>query len=145
MVSVQENRDHRNRVSTLATATAVTPLSETVAAIAVIVLSILGLLDVAPGILVAITTIVVGAAILMQGAQIVGEYSRIAAGGALSSTPSASWGGGVTLEFLAGGTGIVLGIIALFSHWDTLAPAALIVFGGTLLLNGLAMTWRTQS
>ena len=45
-------------------------------------------------------------------------------------------GGGITLEFLAGGTGIVLGILSLYSHVTQLAPAALIVFGGTLLLGG---------
>jgi len=130
----------------LAVGTAVTPVSESVAAIAIIVLTVLGLVDVVPGAMVAIATIVVGAAILLQGAQEVGEYSRlITTGGATASMASDTWGGGVTLEFLAGGVGIVLGILALFSHTPILAPAALIVFGGTLLLIGSVAARRTPA
>ncbi len=118
-----------------------TPLSESVAAIAVIVLTILGLLNVVPTAMIAIATIVVGGAILLEGAEMVGEYSRLQTGaGAVAVTESL--GSGVTLEFLAGGVGIVLGILALFSHTPVLAPAALIVFGGTLLLHGGAVARR---
>lgn len=124
-----------------ATGTAVTPLSETAAAIAVIVLAILGLLNVASNAMMAIATIIVGAAMLLQGAQVVGEYSRWATSGSAGAVPGAV--GGVTLDFLAGGVGIVLGILALFAQTPTLAPAALIVFGGTLLLTGMAMGRRT--
>jgi hypothetical protein len=124
-----------------ASGTALAPVSVSAAAIAIIVLAILGLVDVVPGAMTAIATIVVGAAILLRGAQMVGEYSRLVMpGAAAASTPDAS-AGGLTLEFLAGGVGIVLGILALFSHTPTLTPAALIVFGATLLLVG-AMTAR---
>jgi hypothetical protein len=124
-----------------ASGTALAPVSVSAAAIAVIVLTILGLVDVVPNAMTAIATIVVGAAILLRGAQMVGEYSRLLTpGAAMASAPDAS-AGGLTLEFLAGGVGIVLGILALFSHTPTLTPAALIVFGGTLLLMG-AMTAR---
>jgi hypothetical protein len=45
-------------------------------------------------------------------------------------------GGGITLEFLAGGAGVVLGILALLTPATlVLSAAALIVFGGTLLLS----------
>jgi hypothetical protein len=45
-------------------------------------------------------------------------------------------GTGMTLEFLAGGAGIVLGILALLTPATlVLSAAALIVFGGTLLLS----------
>lgn len=111
----------------------VAPMSETVAAIAVIVLTILGLVDVIPGIMMSIATIVVGAAILLQGANTATEYAHALSDGAEST---AGMGGGVTLEFLAGGAGIVLGILSLFTHAMALAPAALIVFGGVLLLAG---------
>jgi hypothetical protein len=120
----------------LAAGAAVTPLSETAAALAVIVLAVLGLLDIAPGGMVAVATIVVGAAIVLQGAQAVGEYSRWVAAGSPASAVSASWGGGVGLDFLAGGVGIILGILALFKMTPELTAAALIVFGATLLLSG---------
>ena len=123
------------------TGTTVTPLSETAAAIAVIVLAVLGLLNVAPNAMVAIATIIVGAAMLLQGAQVVGEYTRWATSGSADAVPGAV--GGVTLDFLTGGVGIVLGILALFAQTPTLAPAALIVFGGTLLLTGTATARRT--
>lgn len=115
--------------------TTVTPVTEAVAAVAIIVLTILGLVNVVPGTMMGVAVIVVGAAILLQGAQTVGEYSRVAveSGGAVAANGA---GGGITLDFLAGGAGIVLGILSLFAHAEQFAPAALIVFGGTLLLSG---------
>lgn len=120
----------------------VTPLSETAAAIAVIVLAVLGLLNVVPETMMAVATIVVGAAILLQGAQTVGEYSRLVTTGAGAFAVSSAWSGGVTLEFLSGGVGIVLGILALFTHPQALTQAALIVFGATLLLSGAVVARR---
>lgn len=122
----------------LAIGRAVTPISESIAALAIIVLTILGLVDVVPGAMVSIATIVVGAAILLQGAQEASEYSHLITAGTGANTTSETLVGGVTLEFLAGGAGIVLGILALFSNTATFTPAALIVFGGTLLLMGIA-------
>jgi hypothetical protein len=113
----------------------VTPLSEAAAALAVIVLAVLGLVDVVPTAMLGIATIVVGAGLLLQGTKMAAEYSRILGEeGAAGNMQSV--GGGITLEFLAGGAGIVLGILSLFAHAAELAPAALIVFGGTLLLGG---------
>lgn len=128
----------------LTAGTAVAPVSESAAAIAVIVLTILGLVDVVPGAMVAIATIVVGAALLLQGAQTATEYSRLVAVNTAMSAESAAWGSGITLEFLTGGVGIVLGILALFSRTPILTPAALIVFGGTLLLIGSTMARRSS-
>jgi hypothetical protein len=127
---------HDERRDWAVSTNAVTPLSESIAAVAVIVLAVLGLVNVVPETMVAIATIVVGAAILLQGAQTVSEYSRLIAAGSGALAISSTLSGGVTLEFLSGGIGIVLGILALFSHTPTLAPAALIVFGATMLLNG---------
>ncbi|HZS83248.1 MAG TPA: hypothetical protein VFA50_10255 [Stellaceae bacterium] len=133
MVTYQEER--KERAFEMA---AVAPMTEVVAAIAIIVLAILGLANVAPGQMIAIATIIVGAALLLQGANTAGEYSRL-----LLTSPrgsgvgAAEFGGGVTIEFLAGGVGIVLGILSLLAT-DVLrlAPAALIVFGGALILSG---------
>lgn len=133
---------HDERRDWAVASNAVTPLSESVAAIAIIVLAVLGLLNVVPEAMMAIATIVVGVAILLQGAQTVGEYSRLITAGPGAVAVSGTLSGGVTLEFLSGGVGIVLGILALFSHTPTLAPAALIVFGATLLLNGAIVASR---
>lgn len=131
MVTLHEGRDAI--VSEIA---AVTPMTEAIAAVAIIVLTILGLVNVVPGVMLGVATIVVGAAILLKGAETAGEYSRL-----LLANPSGTSGvgGGITLDFLAGGAGIVLGILALFANAGALAPVALIVFGGTLLLSGAAM------
>lgn len=133
---------HDERRDWAVASNAVTPLSESIAAIAIIVLAVLGLLNVVPEAMMAIATIVVGVAILLQGAQTVGEYSRLIAAGPGGFAVSSTLSGGITLEFLSGGVGIVLGILALFSHTPTLAPAALIVFGATLLLNGAIVAFR---
>ncbi len=113
----------------------VTPFSEAAAALAVIVLSVLGLVNVAPTAMAGVAAIVIGAGLLLQGTKMAAEYSRLA-GEAGRSDGVQVIGGGITLEFLAGGTGIVLGILSLFANVTALAPAALIVFGGTLLLSG---------
>lgn len=132
MVTVPHEDIHEHRFDMVTVA----PLSETVGAIAVIVLSIIGLAGTAPGAMIAIATIVIGAAILMQGANTASEYAEMfAVEGAGLASPGPV-GGGITLEFLAGGAGVVLGILALLTlATGVLSAAALIVFGGTLLLS----------
>src|SRR5215469_16793636 len=129
-VSHEPTRGHRFDMVTVA------PLTETVGAIAVIVLSIIGLAGTTPGAMVAIATIVIGAAILLQGANAVSEYADLAAADEGGLGNSGAVGGGITLEFLAGGTGVVLGILALLTpHTAVLSAAALVIFGCTLLLS----------
>lgn len=118
-----------------------TPLSEMAAALAIIVLAILGLVGVVPAAMISVATIVAGAAILLQGAQLAAEYRRFLVRPGAGAQPGAM-GGGISLDFLAGGTGIVLGILSLFSHPGVLVPAALIVFGSTLLLGGAVAARR---
>jgi hypothetical protein len=114
----------------------VAPLSESIGAIAIIVLAIIGLAGTAPGLMVSIATIVIGAAILMQGANMASEYAELFAAEEAGLAKPAAVGGGITLEFLAGGTGVVLGILALLTPVTAVLPAAaLIVFGSTLLLS----------
>lgn len=132
MVTVphEEIREHRFEMVTVA------PLSETVGAIAIIVLAIIGLAGTVPATMVAIATIVIGAAILMQGANTASEYAELFAAEEAGLAKPGAVGGGITLEFLAGGTGIVLGILALLTPATAvLSAAALIVFGCTLLLS----------
>jgi hypothetical protein len=112
------------------------PMTEAGAGLAVMVLAILGLAGVAPAYLAAIATIIVGAALLLQISNTAAEYSWAfgKTGGAMVS--AAELGGGMTVGFMAGGVGIVLGILALLGiATAVLLPAALIVFGSTLLLS----------
>jgi len=115
----------------------VAPLTETVGALAIIVLSIIGLAGTASATMVAIATIVIGAAILMQATNMASEYVELfeaEQAGAIGKAGAV--GGGITLEFLAGGAGVVLGILALLTPvTGVLSAAALIIFGGTLLLS----------
>ena len=112
------------------------PAIEAGAGIAVVVLTILGLADVSPGALAAIATIVIGAGLLMQVADAGTEYARLTAKSDAAPLTGVMFGGGATVGFLAGGVGIVLGILALLGvNAAHLTPAALIVFGGALLLS----------
>jgi len=116
-------------------------MMESIGAIAVIALAIIALVGVFSSTLAAIATIIVGAAILVEG-------------GVLGASPLAQLqefqaaGGGATAEFLGGGAGIVLGILALFSTApQTLLAVAVLVFGATFLLGGAAMAqvgWLTS-
>jgi hypothetical protein len=109
-------------------------LTEGAAGIAAIVLAILGLAGVSTGVLASIAVIVIGVGLLVQGFNTGAEQAR--------ATPIANqgvpeFGGEVMVSFVAGVAGIVLGILALIGiHAPDLVPAALIVFGGALLLAG---------
>lgn len=112
------------------------PVTEAAAGLVVIVLAILGLASVAPQDLAAIAAIVVGAALLLQVANAAGEYVLEAGSGVLPAAAGTELGSALAVGFMAGGVGIVLGILALLGVGTAhLVSAALIVFGGTLLLS----------
>jgi hypothetical protein len=113
-----------------------TAAAEAVGGIAAIVLTILGLAHVAPGFLVAIATIAIGAALLAQGSAIAAEYARLMTSrGETTVIPlggSSTW----SIELLAGIAGIVLGILALLAVESiNLVAIASIAFGGGLVLS----------
>jgi len=109
------------------------------AGVAAIVLSILGLANIAINGMLAVTTIVIGVAFILQGLEVLAEFSAAAEGDGAAVPVS----GGVTMELLVGGAGIVLGILALVVvNAMYLVPAALILFGAALLLTGVS---RSQS
>ena len=120
------------------------PLTEAAAGLAVIVLAIVGLANVAPFDLAAIATIIVGAALLLQVANAANEYVLEASKSSVAAT-SAGFGNAMAGGFMAGGVGIVLGILALLGTGTAqLIAVALIVFGGALLLSAgmtAEMSW----
>lgn len=121
--------------------TASASFTEAIGAIGAIVLSIVGLAGILASTLAAIATIVVGAAILVEGGAATSRYRRIVSrigreGQALELSE-----GMLTAEFMGGIAGIVLGILALFGTYPAvLLAAALIVFGATFLLTSAALS-----
>ncbi len=111
---------------------------ESIGAVATIALAIVGLAGVFPMTLAAIATIVLGAALWIEGGMFAATYK-----GALyrerAEALFTEWGQGLTIEFLGGLGGIVLGILALLGVVPmTLLSVGALVFGGTFLFNSEA-------
>jgi hypothetical protein len=108
-------------------------LSGSIAGAAAVVLSILGLAKIRPELLVAVATIAVGASLLLKALAITAEYPKL-----LSETSgnTIEAGSGLSVEFLAGATGIILGILALLGvEFQSLISIAIIVFGVGLVFG----------
>jgi hypothetical protein len=112
-------------------------ITEAICGAAVVVLTIVGLAGVMPGTMASIATIAFGVALLAQGSAIAARFSRL-----VHEAVPREWdtraeiGGGMGAEFLAGGAGVVLGILGLLGVGTAvLIPIAVIVFGGALLLG----------
>lgn len=106
---------------------------EAVAGAGAVVLTILGLVGMSPVWMAAIASIAIGGALILGGAS-------AAVASARTSMPYQSGRseaiGGASFELIAGGAGIVFGILALLGiMWATLLPIACIVFGGALILG----------
>lgn len=108
-------------------------MMEAIGAIATMALAIVGLAGVLVPTMSAIATIVVGAAFLLEG----GSFGAAQFSSRATEFESASSSVGAT--FLGGVAGIVLGILALLGiSAQTLLSVALIVYGATFLLSGMA-------
>jgi hypothetical protein len=105
--------------------------------IATIVLAIIALSGVKADVLLAIATIVFGAALLIQGGAMLSEFAQIEA---TAQTPTSSSGAGLSGLFLVGAAGIVLGVLALLGvHAEILTSVATIAFGGALVVSASAV------
>jgi hypothetical protein len=112
-------------------------LTEGAAGIAAIVLAIIALAGTATTSLASIAVIVIGVGLMVQAFNSAAEHSKMMAS-ATGTAAAGDFGGEVMVDFLTGGTGIVLGILALLAvNAAHLVPAALIVFGGGLILSGV--------
>jgi hypothetical protein len=106
--------------------------------IATIVLAIIGLAGVKAEMLVAIATVVFGAALLIQGGAMLTEFAQIET----RETSSSTSGGGLSALFLVGFAGIVLGVLALLGLYaPVLTAAAAIAFGAALVISSSAV-WQ---
>ena len=79
--------------------------------IGTIILAILGLANLAPVTLLGISTLVVGAALLAEGAAIAAKHAVHLEGGWFHGQAFSMLGSGLTAEFAGGIAGIVMGIL----------------------------------
>ncbi|WGR95580.1 hypothetical protein MTX26_07335 [Bradyrhizobium sp. ISRA443] len=110
---------------------------------ATVILAIVALAGVGQSMLAAIATIVFGAALLIQGGTMLTEFTKlIAPPSAAGTADEVMAGGGLSSLFVVGAAGIVLGVLALVGiAAQTLTAAAVIAFGGALLLSSNSV-WR---
>ena len=107
----------------------------TIGGAAAIVLTILGLANLYPNYMAAISVIAIGGVMALQGISLGSRYSRLVAetGGRHGASEI---GGGLTAEFIAGSAGVALGILSLLGLDATvLTPIAVIVLGSGMLIG----------
>jgi hypothetical protein len=110
---------------------------DAIGGVATIVLAIIGLSGAKPEMLVAIATIVFGAALLVQGGAMLSEYVGIIFPEGVGNVSMDQFGGSsLSALFMAGAAGIVLGILALVGvQSQILTSVAIIAFGAGLLVS----------
>ncbi|HEX4023626.1 MAG TPA: hypothetical protein VHX52_02815 [Steroidobacteraceae bacterium] len=117
-----------------ATATAYGGVIDAIGGIAAAVIAIVGLTGFHPELMAGVATIVFGAALLIQGGTLLSEYAVV-----MSAVPTAAdsgGDGGLSVMFLAGAGGIVLGVLALLGIAAApLTSIAVITFGAALVLS----------
>jgi hypothetical protein len=120
-------------------------LTESAAGIAVIVLTVVALAGISSEALASIAAIVIGVGLIVQAFNSAAESTRMMPSNTTGGQQGVTLGGEVMVDCLSGLTGVVLGILALVGISGAhLLPAALIVFGGSLLLSGaISMRPRT--
>lgn len=114
----------------------------TVGGIAVAVLAILALIGVIPRILMAIAGIVFGAAMLLEGLGITGEYRKLARWLADTSSERFEFAGGLGIEVSVGVAAIALGVLALVGVEPATLIPVLIIAGGAGLVMAVGTVQR---
>jgi len=112
-------------------------LVDAIGGVATIVLAIIALSGINQPVLAAISTIVFGAALLIQGGTMLTEYTKLVfPSGAVEPAEEGAGGAGLSALFLVGSAGIVLGVLSLVGiETMMLTAVAVIAFGGALLLS----------
>ncbi len=120
-------------------------LAEGIAGGAGIVLAIIGLANILPHVMIPISTIALGAALLFEGGAVTARFTDLLEKMGTGRVEISELGVGLTTELVGGLAGIVMGILALLNVSPTvLLPVAAIVFGVTLLF-GSTVTARLNS
>ena len=115
-------------------------LADAIGGVATVVLAIIGLAGGHSATMLAIASIVFGAALLIEGGTMVTEYAHMAFPAETVGTVSHKRSiGSFTAVFAAGAAGIALGILAILGVRPApLTAIAAIVFGSALLFSGNA-------
>lgn len=116
--------------------------AEIIGGAAVVVLTILGLANVAPSLMFAVATIAIGVAILFEGGSVAAEYSHLVNRTADNTFQTVELGSGMTVEMVAGITGIVLGVLSLLDIVPVILTAAAVIVYGVALILSSGMTLR---
>ncbi|MGH6956154.1 MAG: hypothetical protein ACREEW_05760 [Caulobacteraceae bacterium] len=111
--------------------------TESMGGIAVVVLAILALVGVIPRVLSPVAGIVFGVAFIVEGA-------ANAARQATTTGVEMEFGGGVTVELVAGLSAIVLGILALIGVHIPILMSALVIVGGAGLVLSAGLVNRSS-
>lgn len=110
--------------------------TEAITGAAAVVLSILGLAHIAPHFMIAISSIALGTALLMDGAAVSAEYSRILSESGSGRIKTIELGGGLSTQIGGGISAVVLGVLALLGVASTtLMAIAAIVLGATMVFS----------
>lgn len=115
-----------------------TSVIEGLTGLGAVALSIIGLANVFPRVLLAVATIALGAALLFESGSIAARFSAIVAqsGPGQGRLSYSRIGGGMTTGFLAGAAGIALGILALLGIVPmVLIPISAIAYGIALVMD----------
>ena len=107
---------------------------EAVGGISAIALAIIGMSGVFPGMLASVATIAVGVAFLFQGGSLAQRFKALRSQADVSARLPRY--GGMSAVFLAGVTGIALGILSLSGvAGNALIAVAAIVYGAALIID----------
>lgn len=110
---------------------------DAIGGIAAAAIAIVGLSGYHPELMAAIATIVFGAALLIEGGTLLSEYTLVMPA---IMNPAELANGGISVMFLTGVGGIVLGILALLGIAPaTLTAVAVIAFGAAMLMSAGAV------
>jgi hypothetical protein len=106
-----------------------------------LVLAIVALAGIQSDMIVAIATVIFGAALLVHGGALLSEYAHIIFPPGRTTVSAREFtGGSLSALFLVGAAGIVLGVIALLGiHPVELTAIAVIAFGSALALSSNAV------
>lgn len=115
-------------------------LVDAIGGAATVVLAIIGLAGTRADMLLAIATVVFGAALLIQSGTILSELSHMMFPPGAGASADEFSGGGISTVFLVGMAGIVLGVLALLGIFPVeLIAIAVIAFGGALVFGSNAV------
>ena len=109
--------------------------------IAAVILAIIGLTGMHATMLLSVVTIIFAASLLIQGGTMLSEYARLLFPTGASASMEHPFGGStLSSVFIAGATGVVLGILALLGISSViLSSIAVIAFGAAMVLSSNAV------